>query len=64
MMYELIRFSLKGLTLTEYQFQTQRYLFDGAYCFPLTPKKDERGINKNEIANNDQMILILKALGE
>jgi len=36
-MYELIRFSLKGFTLTEEEFVKHRYLFNGAYCFPLTP---------------------------
>ena len=69
-LYELIQLVMKSLATFEkslepgMDFMNQRHLFEGASCFPMSPKMKERGKDfETLVGYDDQMVLILKALG-
>jgi len=72
-LYELIQLAMKSLATFEtfekslepgMDFMNQRHLFKGASCFPMSPKMKEPGKDfETLVGYDDQMVLILKALG-
>ena len=51
--HELIKFTLRGFTLSHDDFKNERYLFKGTSCFPISPNLNLEG--ENEIEVDDQM---------
>lgn len=43
---------------------SERYLFQGDSCFPLSPVKNSKGEDKPAVSPSDQLRVILQALGK
>jgi len=62
-LFELLKYTCKDEKQSKKDFLKERYLFQGNSCFPLSPIRTQKGEDSNIIAHDDQLNLVIRALG-